>query len=80
MFEVPCHQVLYALRSRNGNVQRVARLRLRNRTLGNQCPRQVSGIIRYGDNHQITEHVQSLLSRRGITVIAFVDYAVSPSP
>ena len=74
VFEIPCHQVLYALNCRYSNVQSISRLRLRYSTFGIEYPRQRSSVVRNGEDGQTIENIQSLPCGERITVAAFIDY------
>jgi hypothetical protein len=74
VLEIPCHQVLYALNCRYGNMQRVSRLGLRYSTLSIEYLCQRSSVVRNGEDCQTIENIQSLLCGQRITIAAFIDY------
>lgn len=73
MLEIPRHQVLYALNSRDGNVQSITRFGWRNSTFGIEQMCQRSGVVRDREDGQIADDIKAFLSSRRVAVAAFIN-------
>lgn len=73
MLEIPRHQVLYALNSRNGNVQSITRFGWRNSTFGIEQACQRSGIVCDREDGQVSDDIKTFLSSCTVAIAAFIN-------